>query len=128
MDDRTKEILRRFEESWQHTQEYFDDLINNYDGFQRLKPLRQFISKLKEKGADQFFRAGTSMHTLLLSRSVNSGLRLDQKYVKIDAIDPDDYEITMCDGEKTYRQFRINDLEDYRLMKLLETLKHTLVD
>lgn len=128
MDERTIEILNRFSNSWTETENRYDDLIDNYDGFERLRPLRNFILTLKEKGGDKDFRLGTSMHTLVISRSVNHGLRLDQKYLKIDTIDTDDFEVIFRDGDKVYREYRINSLDDINLTNLLQTLKHTLVD
>jgi hypothetical protein len=46
----------------------------------------------------------------------------------IEAINKNDFEVTLRDGGRIYRQYRINDLTDERLGKLLKTLKHTLVD
>ncbi len=128
MDNRSAEILKRFNESWDQTETLYDELIENYPGFDRLKPLRIFLSKIRSEGYSNFFRAGTSMHTLLLSRSVDFGLRTDQKYIKIEAIDANDFEITLRDGEKIYRQYRIDNLYDDKLAKLLKTLEGTLVD
>jgi hypothetical protein len=128
MDDRTTEILKRFSSSWTETENRFDELINNYQGFERLVPLRHFISSLKQKGEDKYFRLGTSMHTLVISRSVNHGLRLDQKHIKIETVNPNDFEIIFRDGDKIFREYRTNSLEDIRLTNLLQTLKHTLVD
>jgi hypothetical protein len=65
---------------------------------------------------------------LILSRSVDFGLRKDQKYLKIETIDANDFEVILRDGGKVYREYRINNLNDYRLTNLLQTLKHTLVD
>ena len=69
-----------------------------------------------------------SMHALLLSRSINFGLRMEQKYIKIDLIDVNDFEVSLKDGDKIYRQYRIRELNDQRVLKLLKTLKSTLVD
>lgn len=127
MDNRTNEILIRFDKSWTETEQSFDDLINNYSGFDRLGFLREFISELRKNGEDKFFRLGTSMHTLIISRSVNFGLRLDQKHIKIEAFN-DKYEVIFQDGEKVYRKYTVNNLNDNRITKLLQTLKNTLVD
>lgn len=128
MNDQTAEILNRFNESWTSTEILFDNLINNYPGFERLKPLRQFISLLKENHGNMNFRLGTSIHKLIISRSVDFELRSDQKYIMIDTININEYEVTLRDGKKLYRQYRLNNLEDNQLKKLLETLKNTLVD
>lgn len=128
METRTDEIIKRFKDSWTETEFFYDDLIKNHPGFERLKPLRQFISKLRDKEEFNHFRLGTSVHFLIISRSVAHGLRADQKNIKIEAIDTDDFEVTLRDGEKLYRQYRVMNLEDVRLTKLLKTLKDTLVD
>ena len=127
MEERTKEILKRFNESWTSTENFYDDLIKNYNGFERLKPVRQFIQSLKEKEWDKFFRLGTSVHILIISRSVNNGLRSEQKHIKIDAFD-NKFDVIFCDGIKVYRQYMVDNLDDIRLKKLLITLKDTLID
>jgi hypothetical protein len=127
MDKRTKEIVKRFSDSWTETEKFYDDLIGNYLGFERLKPIRQFIVTLKQNGEDKFFRLGTSIHILVISRSVNRELRLDQKRIKIDAFD-NKFEVTLRDGEKVYREYMVDSLDDIRITKLLRTLKDVLID
>ncbi len=127
MDDRTTEILKRFSNSWTDIENLYDDLIDKYSGFERLRPLRNFIDTLKQNGEDKFFRLGASVHILIISRSFNHGLRRDQKHIKIDTYD-DGYEVTLCDGEKIYRQYTVDRLDDIRVTKLLRTLRGTLVD
>lgn len=78
-------------------------------------------------GQDEHFRAGTSMHNLMISRSVNNGLRLDQKYIKLEIFD-NGFEVVFRDGEKIYRSYKIENLKDPKLLKLLKTLESTLVD
>jgi hypothetical protein len=128
MDDRTAEILNRFNDSWDKTKAFFDDLITNYKGWERLIPVREFIDDLEQAGGKEQYRLGTSIYWLIISRSVNHGLRTDQKFIRIDAIKSNDFEVTMRDGEKLYRQYRVNDLSDARVARLLKTLKSTLVD
>ena len=128
MDDRTIEILNRFYTSWAETKTRFDDLITKYKGWERLIPVREFIDDLEQAGGKELFRLGTSIHMLIISRSVDHGLRPDQKFIKIDAIKSNDFEVTMRDGEKLYRQYRVNHLNDARVTGLLRTLKSTLVD
>jgi hypothetical protein len=128
MDPRTEEILARFKKSWTETKARYDDLINNYTGWERLIPIRDYISKLKKRGEDKFFRLGTSMDRLMISRSVDFGLRPDQKYIVIHAVNLNDFEISLRDGDKIYREYRINNLENTQLEKLLSTLRSILVD
>jgi hypothetical protein len=127
MDDRTAEILKRFSNSWTETEIFYNKLIDNFPGFEQLKPVRQFIKTLKQNGGERNFRLGTSIHMLLISRSVNHGLRKDQKYIKIEAFDSK-FEVTLRDGNKTYRQYMVDNLDDIKLTKLLATLKSTLID
>jgi hypothetical protein len=127
MDERITEILKRFSSSWTATESFYDNLIDNRSGFDRLKPIRQFIRTLKQNGENKFFRLGTSVHTLVISRSVDHGLRKDQKHIKIDAYDSN-IEVIFRDGDKVYRHYIVDSLADNRVTKLLATLKSTLVD
>ncbi|WP_406684377.1 hypothetical protein N1F78_01200 [Seonamhaeicola sp. MEBiC1930] len=126
MDSRTIEITKRFQDSWETTQRIFDLFDNS--GFEKLKPVKKFIAELKEKGENNHFRIGTSLYRLIISRSIEHGLRDDQKRIMIDTIALNDYEIIFSDGFKKYRQYRISNLNDNRLTKILETLKETLAD
>jgi hypothetical protein len=126
MDSRSTEITKRFQDSWEETQRTFDLFDNG--GFERLKPVKKFIAYLKEKGEDNHFRIGTSLYRLIFLRSVERGLRDDQKRIIIDTIALNDYEIIFSNGFNKYREYRISNLNDERLTKLLETLKGTLVD
>ncbi len=128
MDDRTKEILNRFNASWDETEEVYKDLINNHEGFEKLKPILNFIKKLRSKGENSHFRIGTSVHILVFSRSVNFGLRDDQKSLAIDAIYVGEYQVTFKEGSKIYRQYSMNTFDEETIMKLLATLKGTLID
>lgn len=127
MDERTTEILKRFSKSWTETENFYDNLIDNYSGFERLKLVRQFINNLKQNGDDRFFRLGTSVHVLIISRSVDHGLRKDQKHIKIDTFD-NKFKLTLRNGNKIYRQYMIDNLGDVKVTRLLATLKDTLVD
>ena len=126
MNNQNLEITSRFEKSWNETEKFFDMLLEN--GFERLIPLREFISKLKAKGENQHFRIGTSLYRLIFSRSIEHGLRDDQKQLIIDTLDKNDYKIIFRDGYKKYKEYRISDLNEVRLIKLLETLKGSIAD
>ena len=128
MDDRTAEVLKRFEASWNQTKTRFDELIALDEYFKRLIAVREFITQLELAEGKKLYRLGTSMHTLVISRSVDHGLRTDQKYIQIEALGQDDFEVSMREGSKTYRQYRIKDLNDTRVTKLLQTLESTLID
>jgi len=127
MDARSEKIIDIFKVSWEETVKHYDNLLN-FPGWDRYIPVRQFVEDMIETGEDRFFHAGTSMATLMISRSVNHGLRKDQKFVSIEAIGDNDYEIKLREYLKTYREYRITNLDDPRLNQLLKTLKDTLVD
>ncbi len=48
MDNRTEEVITRFQDSWKETQRTFELFETN--GFEKLKPVEKFISELKENG------------------------------------------------------------------------------
>jgi hypothetical protein len=128
MDERTAVIIDQFEISWKVTLADYNQLIEKYTGFDHLIPLRDFIVKLKSEGADRHFRLGKSMVDLMFSRSVDHGLRDDQKCVRLAFLGPDLYNLQLSDRNQVYRAYRIESLEDERVGKLLETLRETLVD
>ena len=127
MDEKAIEISNRFKNSWIETEIFIHDITDNNIGFERLKAIQQFVMLLKQNGEDQFFRMGTSVHDLIISRSVSHGLRLDQKYIKIAAFDTK-FEVTLRDGFQIYRQYMVDSLDDDSVTKLLKTLKDTLID
>jgi hypothetical protein len=127
MEERSAEILKRFEESWEQTEETFANFIDTHPDLERLIPVYLFIQKLRDAGNNQFYRLGTSLHHLIISRSANDGLRSDQKFISIEAFD-DSFEVTLKDGTKMYRQYTIEELSDPSLVNLLETLKSAPID
>jgi hypothetical protein len=128
MDARTEVIINSFQDSWKKTAAFYVDLIGKHPGWERYKPVKDFVEKVIANGDDRFFRASTSLATLMISRSVNFGLRDEQKFVSIEAVDKGVYEIKLRERLKTYREFRITNLADAKLHNVLETLKDTLVD
>ena len=127
MEERSAEILKRFEESWEQTEETFANFIDTHPDLERLIPVYLFIQKLRDAGNNQYYRLGTSLHHLIISRSANDELRSDQKFISIEAFD-DSFEVTLKDGTKMYRQYTIDELSDPSLVNLLETLKSVPID
>lgn len=100
MKNRTEEIINRFNKSWTETENFLDLLIET-GNFEKLIPLRNFIEELKNNEKWKYFRLGTSMHSVIFSRSVNFGLRDDQKYIKIEVINKGkEFEIVFRDAKK----------------------------
>ena len=127
-DERTQEIIRLFKLSWQQVKERFEELLSKFNFEPKyIQPYIDFIDEMTATGQDEHFRAGTTMHNLMISRSVNNGLRLDQKYIRLEIFDHG-FDAVFRDGEKEYRRYKIENLKDPRFLKLLKTLESTLVD
>jgi len=126
MNERSTEILKRFSQSWAETEKFFRDLVEKH-GWERLTQLFGFIEKLRQQGYEKSFRLGASVNRLIISRSVEHGLRDDQKYIVIDILEPRNIEIILRDGIKIYREYQIESLDDSRLEKLIKTLGSELI-
>lgn len=127
MDTATEEIISRFSKSWEATEASFEDLINNYPGFDTLIPIYRLIQRHKQAGAYKFFRLSVSMQDLIFSRSYELALRPGQKCIALKAKD-NCFVITLKDAAKMYKQYTIKDLEDKRFTDLLQTLKEIPID
>ena len=128
MDERTAHIIGLFKDSWIKTEEFYVRLLSQNEGWGRLSSLLEAIRLWKQQGLDSHFRLGTSIHYLIISRSVDHGLRKDQKYIKIECVKEDDFVVVIRDGERKYKEYKLNALNDEKLTGLIETLRHTLVD
>ncbi len=128
MDKVAEEIINRFKKSWQEVEQFYIDLISNYSGFERLKAVLSFIQKLSLENQNIHFRLGTSIHRLIISRSVEYGLRSDQKYILIDVDAVGNYEVTLKDGERIYRSISVQSLNDEKVTDLLNILKSVLIN
>jgi len=126
MNKAAREIEDRFQKSWEETVNTFKLFENG--GFKKYKPMHQFLINLKEQGENSYFRIGTSLYRLFFSRSVERGLRIDQKFIRIDTITESDYEVVFRDGQTTFREYRLSTLNDEKMKNLLKTLKETLID
>lgn len=62
--------------SWDDVEEFYNNV--NIDS---IKGIISFIKELRNRGYDKVFRAGTSLYSLVLSRSKRHGLREDQKSI-----------------------------------------------
>ena len=112
-----KSLLEKYEQKEAYNGQgnaKYATMIENLD-----RNIGLLIAKLKEKGENNHFRIGTSLYRLIISRSVEHELRDDQKRIMIDTIALNHYEIIFSDGFKKYREYRISDLADNRLTKLL---------
>lgn len=123
----TSEILKQFERSWSETEQFYIRLVYEYKGWERLTPLFKFIRDKRSEGQQRYLRLGTSVHRLIISRSVDQGLRPDQKSIRIIS-ENDKFRVVFSDGNTIYRDNTIDSLEDIRFLNLLQSLKDILVD
>lgn len=126
--NRTQEIESRFQNSWDETEGFYLDLLKNYDGFGFVEQIIELIGKLRKDSKNNLFRLGTLLHSLIISRSVEFGLRVDQKYIRIESIGKAGFEVILKDGRKKYREYRLSDLNNTKLKQLIKTLEDTLID
>jgi|GEM_PF-1070969 len=127
------EIEQRFYQSWLETEAFYQDLLQKKPiKFSFVQPYLSLIQSMKDAGEWRYFRLGTSMHTLVFSRSVGHGLRYDQKEIRIEWMtntqDGFEYQVTLRDGYQVYRQFRVSELTNPKVKNLLKTLKAALID
>jgi hypothetical protein len=132
VDTRTQEIINRFDQSWTKTVDWLKELYAKKEEFSFLKQMLDLLSSMRQSGEWKHFRLGTSMHALMFSRSVDHGLRDDQKYIYIEYVNdlPDgyEYEVIMRDANNTYRTYRVRNLQDECVIKLFKTLESLVVD
>ena len=122
MDVTPEQIIERFKLSWTETQLFYTNLIDSYEAYDNFIPLLFFLKKIARAGEDKNFRLGTSMNDLIISRSAEFGLRADQKFVAIQ-VKNNLFVISLWEGSKLNKEYRIKDLDDELLKGLLQTLK-----
>jgi hypothetical protein len=120
------EIINRFRESWIDVENFYDILIENYS-WDKLKPIKELIFELKLKGENEHFRLGTSVHYLIISRSVEHGLRSDQKHIRIMQTSLN-FKVELREGLKVDRELVSENLKDTEIEQFLKILKNTLID
>jgi hypothetical protein len=76
-DEAQKELEAAFLRSWDGMEGYFDGMIL-YSGWGHMKYMLTLIRLLRERGYDRQLRAGQSMASFILSRSLEHGLREGQ--------------------------------------------------
>lgn len=73
--ERGEGILGEFKESWDRVERFYERLSNRWPS---LDSITMLVGTMRQKGYDERLRAGTSLYTLILSRSRRHGLRSDQ--------------------------------------------------
>ena len=122
-----EEVLKRFAQSWAHTEKQYEQWVDEYDGFNFLVPLYLYIQQMKKAGEDHFFRLGTLKRNLIFSRSSEAVLNAAQQFLEIEAREKS-FIVTLKDLKKMHRQYTIKELDDERLTGILQLLKDMPVD
>jgi hypothetical protein len=101
----SSEIEKQFLASWDSVERFFaqNDRDEEYKYLLHMLPL---ISELRQRGYDKHFRAGQSLHSLVLSRAIKRGLRREQPRVAIEPR-PDGSMIIFYYGRETSDPERI---------------------
>lgn len=120
------EIINRFRKSWIDVENFYDFLIKS-QSWDKLKPIKELILELKLKGENEHFRLGTSVHYLIISRSVEHGLRADQKHIRIMKTS-ESFKVELREGIKVYKELVSENLKDTEINEFLKLLKNTLID
>lgn len=71
-------IEQNFIESWYQMEKYYENILRQPRWGAVVRPLLDLIRVMRAKGYDKHLRAGQSMFTFIVSRSIKHGLRLDQ--------------------------------------------------
>lgn len=98
-----------FVKSWDETEEFYSDLFS-HGGWNYVKPIMPVIRHLRSLGYDKTLRAGTSLYTLVLSRSRNWGLREDQHFLAIEPKIQHDFIVWYADGSNPAEKLRAGNL------------------
>jgi hypothetical protein len=104
-------LARYYEEGRPVEGEFLTSWDNIEEFYKGKSPLsqkgRRLIANMREAGYDKVLRAGTSMWTLMVSRSRRHGLRDDQPWIAF-AIGDDDMDVTVSiDGVETFSGLEI---------------------
>jgi hypothetical protein len=78
-----KELTSKFKTSWDEIERFYDYFIVSHPGYEWLLPIKGLIRDIRARGYDQHLRAGQALHSLVLSRSREHGLRFDQPRLSI---------------------------------------------
>ena len=116
-----------FIKSWEDIEIFYVDLLS-YSGWDRVKPVQDFIKYLRALGYDKLLRAGQSIHILMLSRSKNFGLRDNQHRIGIEATYSNKFRVSYI-GETKFKEFETENLIDNKdLQEVLNLLLEQPVD
>jgi hypothetical protein len=122
MDERVENKIS-FIESWIEAEEFYADLFS-HKGWDYVKPIMPLIDSLRQKGYDKSLRAGQSLYTFVLSRSINWGLRQDQHSLIIEPTTQNKFRVWYSDGQNPINELETDNLIDNKQFWLLiERLK-----
>jgi hypothetical protein len=116
-----------FIKSWDDIEVFYVDLLS-YKGWDHIKPVLVLIRHLRALGYDKLLRAGQSVYILVLSRSVNWGLKDNQHRIGIEATPNGIFRVWYF-GEAKFREFETEHLiENRNLQEVLDLLLQQPID
>lgn len=77
-----KSIEIEFIESWENTKLVISTFTNKL----YVKMNLDFIKEIQKRGYDKKLRAGTALYSIIISRSKENGLRINQHHIRINAL------------------------------------------
>lgn len=111
-----------FSKSWDDIEKFYVNLLS-FAGWNYVEPVQDLVKHLRTLGYDKLFRAGQSIHVLVLSRSRHWGLRNEQHRLSIEATAKPTFRIKYV-GDTVSKEFEIQDLIVNK--ELFEALNHLL--
>ena len=118
-------IENDFRSSWIAMHEFFTDLVENYDGSQHVRPMLGLIAKFQSCGYDARFRAGQSLHYLMISRSAKHGLDENDPSISFYSAGNEQFNLRYWESKRQLVEydFELSDFEpteDSSVQKLLD--------
>lgn len=126
MDNNTELAIEdKFSQSWDQMEDFYVDFVAHYPSWQWLKPMLGLIAALRQQGYDRQFRAGQSLHMLVLSRSREHGLRPDQPSLAFESFPNGSLTLHYRERQGTRTSLSLESMEltpeaDQLLLRLLE--------
>ncbi|MBO9563625.1 MAG: hypothetical protein J7621_12665 [Niastella sp.] len=77
--ERGEEITGEFFIGWDHVEDFYKNVLP-----EKVDEILSLIKEIRARGFDKTLRAGTSLYSLILSRSRRYGLRPEQKCVRFE--------------------------------------------
>ena len=92
-------IEAEFRDSWEGVRGFFERLVEDYPSMQ-LAPMLLLIDKFRHANLDTRFRAGQSLHFLVISRAKKYGLGLTDPAISFDSYGENRFQLRFHDCQE----------------------------